>query len=170
MESVKTTLLYQGKLSIEIKFQFYINLPHLYRSILVLPWILPKKIHDSLLLVTDIDNSRKVKALRFLLNSILKHQKYQQKSNDERVILHNIQIQNVHLTGQLVDLQRSLNSLANQSRLQQEDHFELERRLMELKIGRDPMMMSSDSVFEHCSVGSLSIDMNNIDMNSTYKY
>lgn len=41
---------------------------------------------------------------------------------------------------------------------------------MELKFGRDPMMMSSDSVFENCSVGSLSIDMKNIDMSSTFKY
>lgn len=34
---------------------------------------------------------------------------------------------------------------------------------MEFKFGKDPMMMSSDSVFDNCSVGSLSfrsIDMN----------
>ena len=148
---------------------FYKNFIYYHLS-LVLPWILPKRIHDSLLLVTDIDNSRNVKTLRFLLNSVLKHQSIQHKSTDDRSILHSIQIQNVHLSGQLVDLQRSLNALANQCRLQQEDHFELERRLMELKFGRDPMMMSSDSVFENCSVGSLSIDMKNIDMSSTFKY
>jgi hypothetical protein len=47
----------------------------------------------------------------------------------------------------LTDLQRSLNALAHQSRLQQEDHFALERRLMEMKFGQDPMLLSSDSVF-----------------------
>lgn len=135
----------------------------------MLPWILPKKILDSLLLVTDVDNSCKVKTLRFLLDSVLRHQRLQQKGggpSEDRHLLQSIQIQNIHLTNQLTELQRSLNSLANQCRLQQEDHFELERRLMEFKFGRDPLMMSSDSVFENCSVGSLSIDMRNIDMNS----
>ncbi len=133
----------------------------------MLPWILPKRIHDSLMLVTDIDNSCKVKSIRFLLDSILRHQKVQQKGpSEDRHLLQNIQIQNIHLTNQLTELQRSLNSLANQCRLQQEDHFELERRMMEFKFGKDPLMMSSDSVFENSSVGSLSIDMHNIDMNS----
>ena len=59
-----------------------------------------------------------------------------------------------------------MNSLANQCRLQQEDHFELERRMMEFKFGQDPMLMSSDSVFDNCSVGSLSVDMRNIETNS----
>lgn len=64
---------------------------------------------------------------------------------------------------QINELHRSLNVLSTQCRLQQEDHFELERRLMEFKIGRDPMLMSSDSVFENCSQLSIgSIDMNEI--------
>ena len=48
---------------------------------------------------------------------------------------------------QLTDLQRGLNALSHQNRLQQEDHFALERRLMEMKFGQDPMLLSSDSVF-----------------------
>lgn len=60
------------------------------------------------------------------------------------------------MLAQLTDLQRGLNALAHQSRLQQEDHFALERRLMELKFGRDPMLLSSDSVFDDAvSRGSL---------------
>ncbi len=51
------------------------------------------------------------------------------------------------MLAQLTDLQRSLNALAHQSRLQQEDHFALERRLMEMKFGQDPMLLSSDSIF-----------------------
>ena len=37
---------------------------------------------------------------------------------------------------------------------------------MEFKFGKDPLMMSSDSVFDNCSVGSLSVDMRNIDLSS----
>lgn len=51
------------------------------------------------------------------------------------------------MLSQLTDLQRALAALAHQNRLQQEDHFALERRLMEMKFGQDPMLMSSDSVF-----------------------
>ena len=38
--------------------------------------------------------------------------------------------------------------------------------MMEIKFGQDPMLMSSDSVFDNCSVGSLSVDMRNIETNS----
>lgn len=51
------------------------------------------------------------------------------------------------MLAQLTDLQRGLNALAHQNRLQQEDHFALERKLMEMKFGQDPMLLSSDSVF-----------------------
>lgn len=121
------------------------------------------------MLVTDIDNSHKIKSLRFLLTTILKHQsiKLQTTTSDDRQLIQSIQHQNSHLSAQLLELQRTLNSVANQCRLQQEDHFELERRLMEFKFGRDPLMMSSDSVFENGSIGSLTIDMRNIDVTNT---
>lgn len=138
--------------------------------LLVLPWLLPKRFHDSLMLAVDVDQTTKVKTLRWLLSAVLNYQRIQQKSvheNDQgRWILQNIHSQNQHLFHQLAEIQRSLNALSAQSRLQQEEHFELERRLMELKFGRDPMGMSSDSVFENCSnlsIGDVSISMRNID-------
>ena len=164
LSNLKGTILYQSnRLNNNNKFL---------KFILVLPWVLPKKIHDSVLLVTDIDNSRKVKSLRFLLTTILKHQsnKLKTANSDDRQLIQSIQHQNAHLSAQLLELQRTLNSVSTQCRLQQEDHFELERRLMEFKFGRDPMMMSSDSVFENGSIGSLSIDMRNIDqVNTSFK-
>lgn len=74
---------------------------------------------------------------------------------------------------QLIELQRGLNSLSHQCRLQQEDHFELERRLMEMKFGQDPMMLSSDSVFgdgvsaSHSIMASPSISMQHISLNAS---
>jgi hypothetical protein len=120
-----------------------------------------------------MDNSRKIKSLRFLLTTILKHQsiKLKASTSDDRQIIQSIQNQNSHLSAQLLELQRTLNSVATQCRLQQEDHFELERRLMEFKFGRDPLMMSSDSVFENGSIGSLTIDMRNIEAtNTSFKF
>ena len=106
------------------------------------------------------------------MNSLLKHHQIQLKSSSsptDRKILNSLQIQNHQLTSQLIEIQRSINYLSTQCRLQQEDHFEIERRLMEFKFGQDPMLMSSDSVFENCSnissIASLSIDMRNINMN-----
>lgn len=122
--------------------------------------------------MVDVDNAQKIKTLRFLLSTLLKHQKLIQQppshTQSDHHILQNVQLQNIHLTAQLNEIQRCLNSLSNQCRLQQEDHFELERRLMEFKFGQDPLMMSSDSVFENCSnmsLGDISIDMRNIETN-----
>lgn len=160
LSNLKSALLYQSKKTKSL----------LKNSVfLVLPWVLPKKIHDSVLLVTDIDNSRKIKSLRFLLTTILKHQsiKLQSSTYDDRQLIQSIQHQNSHLSAQLLDIQRTLNSVATQCRLQQEDHFELERRLMEFKFGRDALIMSSDSVFENGSIGSLTIDMCNIEATNT---
>ena len=161
LSNLKCAILYQ---SINKKKPVYFNL-----LFLVLPWVLPKKIHDSVLLVADIDNSRQIKSLRFLLTTILNHQSIKLKAttSDNRQLIQSIQHQNSHLSAQLLDLQRTLNSVATQCRLQQEDHFELERRLMEFKFGRDPIMMSSDSVFENGSIGSLTIDMRNIEATNT---
>lgn len=119
-----------------------------------------------------MENTKQIKALRMVMNSLLNHHRIQLKlsSPTDRKILNTLQIQNHHLTSQLIEIQRSINYLSTQCRLQQEDHFEMERRLMEFKFGQDPMLMSSDSVFENCSnissIASLSIDMRNIDMNN----
>jgi hypothetical protein len=123
--------------------------------------------------LTDVEGAKQVKTLRWLIQSILKYQRIQatgtfqnKQMNDQRFLTQSIQNNNLQLTTQLNEIQRSLNALACQSRIQQEDHFELERRLMEFKFGQDPMMLSSDSVFDNCSItDSLSIDMRNIDMN-----
>jgi hypothetical protein len=142
-------------------------------SVLVLPWILPRKIHDTIILVVDTDLTPKVKSLRWLLSVVLAHQNHQRKLSHDNRILQSLENHNCHFVSQLNEIQRCLNSLASQNRIQQEEHFELERRLMEFKFGQDPMLMSSDSVFENCSHLSLgdlnmTINMRNIETNNEF--
>jgi hypothetical protein len=100
-----------------------------------------------LLLLVDRNGDKRVRALRWLLRFAIQQRTegITSKSplNRQLAILNG---QHSETLIHLASIQHALNSLLYQSRQQQEDQTAMERKLIEMKFGVDPLQMSSDSL------------------------